>query len=186
LIEDFDLGAASEKEATRYTINSQLLSAYMMNLADDIGLGEVGTDARFPVFITGNDFTDLHRPLARPGRMDFFTWRPTEEELAYMVWGLLRGVGDVSETFCRQMVNRLPLRTIAEYRAAVDIMRAHNLFNSMKLSASLGPREFIEQRRVSRDGLWSELQIGNWLGNWANSNERAHNFLDSSAETNRR
>ncbi|MFI7426695.1 AAA family ATPase [Micromonospora sp. NPDC049836] len=89
LLEDFDLSPAGRRESSFYTVNSQLLSGFLMNLADDVALCRMDTTRRIPLIITGNDMSVVHGPLLRPGRVDVFTWRPTEQERAIMVHSAL-------------------------------------------------------------------------------------------------
>lgn len=89
LLEDFDLSPAGRVNGVRYTVNSQLLAAFLMNLADDVGSCDVGTTRRFPIFMTGNDFSLVHQPLTRPGRMNIFTWEPTDEERDDILFAML-------------------------------------------------------------------------------------------------
>jgi SpoVK/Ycf46/Vps4 family AAA+-type ATPase len=89
LLEDFDLSPAGRQDGVRYTVNSQLLAAFLMNLADDVASCDVGTTQRFPIFMTGNDFSSVHQPLTRPGRMDVFSWEPTDEERIDVIYGML-------------------------------------------------------------------------------------------------
>jgi ATPase family associated with various cellular activities (AAA) len=80
LIDDFDLSVASTFEEREYTVNSQLLTGFLMNLADDPTKCGKENVCRIPIIVTGNNFTSLHDPLTRHGRMDFFTWLPTLEQ----------------------------------------------------------------------------------------------------------
>jgi hypothetical protein len=80
LIDDFDLSVASTFEEREYTVNSQLLTGFLMNLADDPTKCGKENVSRIPIIVTGNNFTSLHDPLTRHGRMDFFTWLPTHEQ----------------------------------------------------------------------------------------------------------
>lgn len=79
LIDDFDLGIAGVRSGTTYTVNTQLLISFLMNLCDDPLLRGA---LRRPVgvIITGNDLSVLHGPLRRHGRMSVFKWVPTREE----------------------------------------------------------------------------------------------------------
>ncbi len=80
LIDDFDLSVASTFDERRYTVNSQLLNGFLMNLTDDpTKCGDEST-FRIPLIVTGNNFTALHAPLARHGRMNFYKWKPTSEQ----------------------------------------------------------------------------------------------------------
>lgn len=85
LIDDFDLSVASIFENSRNTVNTQLLCGFLMNLCDNPTICEDKTTHRIPIVITGNNFTDLHPPLTRHGRMDIFDWVPTIEEKTQIV-----------------------------------------------------------------------------------------------------
>ena len=76
LIDDFDLSVASTTENREYTVNSQLLAGFLMNLADDPERCSGHQVCRIPIVLTGNNFSDIYAPLSRHGRMDFFTWNP--------------------------------------------------------------------------------------------------------------
>jgi SpoVK/Ycf46/Vps4 family AAA+-type ATPase len=89
LLEDFDLSPANVRDGTRYTVNTQLLTGFLMNLADDPSMCDVGTSSRIPIVLTANNLTALYMPLARPGRMDFFSWIPSADERAEMIFSAL-------------------------------------------------------------------------------------------------
>ncbi|MFT8858286.1 AAA family ATPase [Bifidobacterium aquikefiri] len=93
VIDDIDTTLGEWKQNTG-TVNHQELLAFLMHLADDpIHIGKFDAEiARVPLFVTGNDFTKIYKPLARPGRTRQFEWVPTVEEK-------------------RQVLNSLPLST---------------------------------------------------------------------------
>lgn len=90
LIDDFDLSVASTFEEREYTVNSQLLTGFLMNLADDPTKCGKENVSRIPIVVTGNNFTALHDPLTRHGRMDFFTWVPTYDQKLEIVRHMYR------------------------------------------------------------------------------------------------
>lgn len=80
LIDDFDLSVASAIQGRRYTVNSQLLAGFFMNLADDpLRCGSQNTN-RIPIIMTGNNFQNLPPPLTRHGRMTFCEWKPSVDD----------------------------------------------------------------------------------------------------------
>lgn len=85
LIDDFDLSVASTFEDRGYTVNSQLLSGFLMNLADDPTQCGQEKTYRIPIIVTGNNFHPLHAPLRRHGRMNIFEWQPSIEQKIRMV-----------------------------------------------------------------------------------------------------
>lgn len=92
LIDDFDMSVASTFDDRRYTVNSQLLAGFLMNLADDpMNCGSHRT-CRVPLIVTGNNFMSVHKPLTRHGRMNFFHWKPGFSEKTQIVRGIFRSV----------------------------------------------------------------------------------------------
>ena len=92
LVDDFDLSVASTFDGVRVTVNTQLLSGFLMNLADDpthCGQHEL---RRVPIILTGNNFTALYGPLTRHGRMNFYEWKPNLDERKAMVAAMFKGV----------------------------------------------------------------------------------------------
>ncbi|MCC7163516.1 MAG: AAA family ATPase [Anaerolineae bacterium] len=103
LIDDLDTSVVSTHEDRRYTVNSQLVSGTLMNLADDpLHVGDVNT-IRTPIIVTGNDFTHLYEPLTRHGRVWFFDWKPDVESKIEIVKHLF--VGHVSTAELEEIDN---------------------------------------------------------------------------------
>lgn len=71
IIDDFHLSPASTKVGVGITINSQLLTGYLMNLCDKALNGQI---QKIPIILLGNTFINVYEPLKRDGRMDFFYW----------------------------------------------------------------------------------------------------------------
>lgn len=76
IIDDFHLSPASIKNGVGTTINSQLLTGYLMNLCDKAKSKQIES---IPIILLGNTFTDVYEPLKRDGRMDFFHWEASYE-----------------------------------------------------------------------------------------------------------
>lgn len=92
LIDDFDLSVASAFEDRKYTVNTQLLNGFLMNLADDpTRCGQKQTH-RIPIMLTGNNFLNLHGPLTRHGRMNFYEWKPSLEDKISIVASIFDSV----------------------------------------------------------------------------------------------
>lgn len=77
IIDDFHLSIASTESGVGRTVNSQLLTGFLMNLADSAMQDK---KQRIPFILLGNDFNHLYAPLTRDGRMDFFEWNPSLNE----------------------------------------------------------------------------------------------------------
>merc|ERR1719230_2100912 len=85
-INDLDAGAGRLNDKTQYTVNNQMVSATLMNIADNPtnvqlpGMYNAASIPRAPIVCTGNDFSTLYAPLIRDGRMEKFYWNPTRED----------------------------------------------------------------------------------------------------------
>ncbi|MGD1715333.1 ribulose bisphosphate carboxylase small subunit [Dapis sp. BLCC M172] len=85
-INDLDAGAGRFDAGTQYTVNTQLVNATLMNIADNPtnvqlpGSYDETPLHRIPIIVTGNDFSTLYAPLIRDGRMEKFYWEPNREE----------------------------------------------------------------------------------------------------------
>lgn len=93
-INDIDAGAGRFDSGTQYTVNTQLVNATLMNIADNPtnvqlpGSYDETPLQRIPIIVTGNDFSTLYAPLIRDGRMEKFYWEPNPEERTEIVEGI--------------------------------------------------------------------------------------------------
>lgn len=98
-IDDLDAGAGRFDRLTQYTVNTQLVNATLMNIADHPtnvqlpGSYDAEPIRRVPIVVTGNDFGTLYAPLTRDGRMEKFYWQPTVAERLEIVAGMLADTG---------------------------------------------------------------------------------------------
>ncbi|MCG9886878.1 MAG: ribulose bisphosphate carboxylase small subunit [Cyanobacteria bacterium] len=113
LINDLDAGAGRFDGLTQYTVNTQLVNATLMNIADNPtnvqlpGSYDAEPVQRIPIVVTGNDFGTLYAPLTRDGRMEKFYWEPLPQERAAVVDGIFEGAG-----LGAQLVERFPEQSI--------------------------------------------------------------------------
>ena len=118
MINDLDAGAGRIDQGTQYTVNTQLVNATLMNIADNptnVQLPGSYDDKplpRVPIIVTGNDFATLYAPLVRDGRMEKFYWQPTLEDKIGIVGGMFSEDGlpqsdivKLVETFSEQSVD---------------------------------------------------------------------------------
>lgn len=118
MINDLDAGAGRFDEGTQYTVNTQLVNATLMNIADnptDVQLpGSYDSTPlhRVPIIVTGNDFSTLYAPLIRDGRMEKFYWEPSRDDKVGIVGGIFaedglsqRQVEQLVDTFVNQSVD---------------------------------------------------------------------------------
>jgi ribulose bisphosphate carboxylase small subunit len=118
MINDLDAGAGRFDEGTQYTVNTQLVNATLMNIADnptDVQLpGSYDSTPlhRVPIIVTGNDFSTLYAPLIRDGRMEKFYWEPSRDDKVGIVGGIFaedglsrQQVEQLVDTFVNQSVD---------------------------------------------------------------------------------
>ncbi|MBD2435322.1 ribulose bisphosphate carboxylase small subunit [Nostoc sp. FACHB-110] len=118
MINDLDAGAGRFDEGTQYTVNTQLVNATLMNIADnptDVQLpGSYDSNPirRVPIIVTGNDFSTLYAPLIRDGRMEKFYWEPNRDDKVGIVGGIFaedglskREIEQLVDTFANQSID---------------------------------------------------------------------------------
>jgi ribulose bisphosphate carboxylase small subunit len=93
-INDLDAGAGRFDSTTQYTVNTQMVNATLMNIADNPtnvqlpGSYDNTPLHRVPIIVTGNDFSTLYAPLIRDGRMEKFYWEPSRDDKIGVVGGI--------------------------------------------------------------------------------------------------
>ncbi len=122
MINDLDAGAGRFDEGTQYTVNTQLVNATLMNIADnptDVQLpGSYDSTPlhRVPIIVTGNDFSTLYAPLIRDGRMEKFYWQPNRDDKV----GIVRGIfseDKLSKQDVEKLVDNFPNAAVDFYSA---------------------------------------------------------------------
>jgi ribulose bisphosphate carboxylase small subunit len=114
MINDLDAGAGRFDQFTQYTVNTQLVNATLMNIADNPtnvqlpGSYEEEPTQRIPIVVTGNDFSTLYAPLIRDGRMEKFYWEPSHGD---RVTGMFE-IDGVHPNDLEQLVNAFPQQAI--------------------------------------------------------------------------
>lgn len=99
MINDIDAGAGRVDGGTQYTVNTQLVNATLMNIADNPtnvqlpGSYDSEPLPRVPIIVTGNDFGTLYAPLVRDGRMEKFYWEPNHTDRLEIVSGIFEPDG---------------------------------------------------------------------------------------------
>lgn len=83
IIDDFHKGIVNEEENVKKTINSNVLTGYMMNIAEYNGAVHI------PIILTANDLSSIYAPLLRIGRADIFLWKPKLYEKRKIVFYIL-------------------------------------------------------------------------------------------------
>ncbi len=123
MINDLDAGAGRFDEGTQYTVNTQLVNATLMNIADnptDVqlpGSYDATPLHRVPILVTGNDFSTLYAPLIRDGRMEKFYWDPDRDEKVGIVGGIFSEDG-LSRQEVEKLVDTFPNQSIDFFSAS--------------------------------------------------------------------
>jgi ribulose bisphosphate carboxylase small subunit len=121
-INDLDAGAGRFDSGTQYTVNTQLVNATLMNIADNPhnvqlpGSYDENPLPRIPIIVTGNDFSTLYAPLIRDGRMAKFFWEPTRTERVEIVSAIFKDDG-LSAREIEQFVDQFPGQAIDFFSA---------------------------------------------------------------------
>jgi hypothetical protein len=172
LLEDIDLSPAGEKSGTRYTENSQLLVGFLMNLADDVSMCGVGTSQRFPIVLTGNNLALLHGPLTRPGRMDIFTWLPSDAERTMMITSILhKYLGDTFDaSSVKTLAKRYSTAPISAFAAAANSCHADRAY---QLAAELGSIQIARIREAMKSQTIVLAEVDTALRNILSPESRA-------------
>ena len=122
MINDLDAGAGRFDEGTQYTVNTQLVNATLMNIADNPtnvqlpGSYDATLLHRVPIIVTGNDFSTLYAPLIRDGRMQKFFWEPDREDKIGIVGGIFSEDG-LSQSEFQQLVDTFPNQAVDFFSA---------------------------------------------------------------------
>jgi ribulose bisphosphate carboxylase small subunit len=122
MINDIDAGAGRVDEYTQYTVNTQLVNATLMNIADNPtnvqlpGSYEAEPIQRVPIIVTGNDFSTLYAPMIRDGRMEKFFWEPSPEDRIGIVCGIF-GSDNVPQNDVLELVQAFPGQAIDFFSA---------------------------------------------------------------------
>lgn len=121
MINDVDAGIGRIDAQTQYTVNTQLVNATLMNIADNPtnvqlpGSYDPEPIQRIPIILTGNDFATLYAPLIRDGRMEKFFWDPDRADRLGIVGGIFDQ--ELRPDEVETLVDRFPNQSIDFFSA---------------------------------------------------------------------
>ncbi|KAH9614407.1 hypothetical protein KSS87_008865 [Heliosperma pusillum] len=122
MINDIDAGIGRFGD-TQVTVNNQIVSGTLMNLADNptrVSIGQNWRESdithRIPIIVTGNDFTTIYAPLVRDGRMEKFYWQPNHEDIVNIVCRMYEKDG-IGRDEVISIVNTFPNQALDFYGA---------------------------------------------------------------------
>ncbi len=142
LLNDVDLALGDWGALVQTTINRQTVLGELMHLSDFPTRVEGRKTPRIPIIVTGNDFTKLHGPLVRAGRMETFEWVPSLEERRQVVATIFQEI------------------TAVEVAALIEELEAFCGTHFGDSRSCLPPISFYShlRSRLVDDALWTEIQ----------------------------
>lgn len=117
IVDDFHLSNASVDANVKKTINSSLLTGYLMNLTQN------KEEEKIPIILTGNDFSQVYSPLIRAGRADRFEWSPNYDEKKYIVENIFRDYLKCSSVEFERFFARCSKASIADFSQLINDYR---------------------------------------------------------------
>lgn len=135
IIDDFHLSPASTRSGVSTTVNSQLLTGYLMNLCDKAKSSQINS---IPIILLGNTFENVYEPLKRDGRMNFFHWIAPLDMKKQIVRDLFKNylsLGDVwmIDNFVEKYQN-MPISFFAEIKNDLDKCSICSLIDKLGVS----------------------------------------------------
>lgn len=109
-LDDFDLSTANVPEKDGKTVNSQLLTNEMMQLASKRHLYRNWDGSNIGLILTVNNATGMRSSLTRPGRSDWYDHTPSNDDRANIAWAVL----DPKTTAERDLVHALVRKNIRQ------------------------------------------------------------------------
>ena len=131
LIDDFHMGTINQDSRTEKTINSNLLTGRMMNLAD------CSDGKRIPIIMTGNDFSTVYAPLLRSGRADMYRWEPDIKLKAVIIRNILDPFVKMNENEFVQFCSMFRRGTISDFSQLKNDLRKRYVWKMIEKKTSL-------------------------------------------------
>lgn len=132
IIDDFHLSPASTKEGVGTTVNSQLLTGYLMNLCDKAKSSQIDS---IPIILLGNTFKNVYDPLKRDGRMNFYHWAAPLELKKKIVNKLFKDYLSFSDCIWLdkfvEAYKNMPISFFAEIKNDIDRSIISTLINKI-------------------------------------------------------
>lgn len=133
VLDDFHMSDANMAENIERTINSTLLTGYLMNLT------EKPFSEQIPIILTGNDFSCIYGPLLRSGRANKLAWKLTVEEKNSIKQEIIR-------EYCTLNSHELNAFLSASTRSTIaDIAQLKNDYRNLYLKEALKNLDIINK-----------------------------------------
>ena len=129
---------ASIDNDVKRTINSVLLTGYLMNLTQH------SHDSQIPIIVTGNDFSHVYAPLLRSGRADVFVWSPSDQEKQDIVYNLFKDFFNISYVDFHNFYCQFSSACIA------DFVQLRNDYRKRILQESIEKLGCLDENAISK------------------------------------
>ena len=146
IIDDFHLSNASVDNNIKKTINSSLLTGYLMNLT------QYNDGEKVPIILTGNDFSQVYAPLIRAGRADRFEWIPNYDEKKYIVENIFNDFIKCTSVEFEQFFARCSKASIA------DFSQLKNDYRKTIISSYLDKLEIMDEDFIKNLSTYIEIK----------------------------
>ncbi len=146
IVDDFHLSNASVDDNVKRTINSPLLTGYLMNLT------QKKDEEKIPIILTGNDFSHVYGPLIRAGRADRFEWSPNYEEKKHIVESIFHDFLNCSSVEFDRFFERCSKASIA------DFSQLKNDYRKSVMSACIDDIQVVNDATLNRISKYIEMQ----------------------------
>lgn len=131
VIDDFHLGIVNQDDNIKKTINSNLLTGFMMNLADS------SNKCRIPIILTGNDYSNVYGPLLRSGRADLFRWSPDDKIKIEIVQRVLAPITSMSDEEFLRFFEKYKNQTVSDFAQLRNDYRKKQIWSKIQHTAIL-------------------------------------------------
>lgn len=156
IVDDFHLSNASVDTNIKRTINSSLLTGYLMNLTQNKEVEKV------PIILTGNDFSQVYSPLIRAGRADRFEWSPNYDEKRQIVENIFRDYLTCSSVEFERFFSKCSKASIADFSQLINDYRKSvisSCFNNIDIIDDAIINSISEHVEMQKEKMDYELLI---------------------------
>lgn len=161
VIDDADL-LLGRFALTQYTHNLQRVTAELMKIASAINAEDGIRPLAAPIFMLANNIDILHGPLLRPGRARLFQWKPTGDELQFV---LERIFLELSSDDVRALRKEFPRQRVAFFSALRDALVDNYLLGIVRTGSPFESLQLLLEQRgharpILRYSLAHAIDIG--------------------------
>ncbi len=156
VVDDFHKSVANEDDNVKRTINSDLLTGYLMNLAENTG------NEKVPIILTANDLSKVYGPMLRVGRADRFYWQPTTEEKMQIIQQIFNSiVANPTEKGFINFFNENKNENIAFFNQLLNRHRLSTISKNMYNIKNYGIEGNIKQLNLTVNSSLLQLNYEN-------------------------